>query len=238
MTRNNILIEHHNGIDVLRDDKLPGGTKSVFMDQIFDRRVKEVVYASPVYGAFQIALSIAATQRRVDVTIFSAARKVMHANTLRANMEGAKIVHGPHGYLNVVQSAAKKYCAETGAEYLTFGAHEDRYIDAIADRMRGVTEHLGFEPDVIYCAVGSGTLLEGILRGTDTAKIHGVIVGKGYNNFDPRVTLHQYCRPFDWECKFPAPFQSMPNYDRKAWEYCLLHNAPHLKSRTLFWNVF
>lgn len=51
-----ITIEQHFGVNVLRDDLLPGGTKSILMPSIIGDSL-EYVYASPVYGGFQIALS-------------------------------------------------------------------------------------------------------------------------------------------------------------------------------------
>ena len=52
-----IVIESHKGIEVLRDDLLSGGTKSVLLKNILDTTYDEFVYPSPVYGAAQIALS-------------------------------------------------------------------------------------------------------------------------------------------------------------------------------------
>ena len=106
----------------------------------------------------------------------------------------------------------------------------------IADRMKKVIEVLGKEPDEIWCAVGSGTLLEGILLGTKNAEINGVIVGKEYKNNHPRVLrLIKYPKSFDKESKFKAPFPSMENYDLKAFEYCYKYSS--LVKDTLFWNV-
>jgi len=50
-----ITIEKHKGVNVLRDDLLIGGTKSILMPSIIGDDL-EYVYASPVYGGFQIAL--------------------------------------------------------------------------------------------------------------------------------------------------------------------------------------
>lgn len=50
-----LTLEKHKGITVLRDDLLTGGTKSILMPSIISDS-DEYVYASPVYGGFQIAL--------------------------------------------------------------------------------------------------------------------------------------------------------------------------------------
>ena len=51
-----ITIEQHKGVNVLREDLLVGGTKSILMPSIIGES-QEYVNASPVYGGFQIALS-------------------------------------------------------------------------------------------------------------------------------------------------------------------------------------
>ena len=53
-----ITIEKHYDINILRDDLLIGGTKSILMSSLDNEtHINEFVYASPVYGGFQIALS-------------------------------------------------------------------------------------------------------------------------------------------------------------------------------------
>ena len=58
-----ITIEPHFGIKVLRDDLLPGGTKSILMTSIIGE-AEEYVYGSPVYGGFQIALAEYCNQQK------------------------------------------------------------------------------------------------------------------------------------------------------------------------------
>lgn len=91
------------------------------------------------------------------------------------------------------------------------------------------------EPDEVWCTIGSGVLVQGILKGTDTAKIHAVSVGKDYTGTHPRLTVHKYHRKFEDETKAPCPFPSSTNYDRKAWEYC--RNRVKKDGTCLFWNV-
>lgn len=231
-----VTIQKHGGVNVLRDDLLQGGTKSILMPHILDKSFDEYVYASPVYGAFQIALSIYCQQIGKRATIFCAKRKEMHRNTIKCLDHGAQIIDVPHGYLNVVESAAHKYCQQYGAQKLIFGAHDPKAIELIANRMFEVTLELGSEPDEIWCAIGSGTLVESILKATTTAKVFGVQVGKDYEGSHPRLTVIKYPKPFEWECKTAAPFQSMTNYDLKAWELCTAQHSTDLN--VLFWNVY
>lgn len=228
-----IRIEQHNSINVLRDDFLPGGTKSVIVDTLPQ---DHVIYASPVYGGFQIAL---AAQLHGMAHIFCAERKVLHPNTLRCIEYGAQIHQVEHGYLSVVEKAAREYAGLTKFSKITFGAAEHKKI--LVQRVKKVIEVLGHEPEEIWCAIGSGTLFEAILEGTTTAIANGVIVGKKYSR--DKVPSKHFTRfvpwlydekPFEKPSTFPVPFPSMPNYDLKAWEYC---NKYSDKKDVLFWNV-
>ena len=221
---------------VLRDDLLPGGTKSVVLPALLPRGVSEVVYASPVYGGFQIAIAEYCKAHGLKATIFSAKRAVMHANTKRAKAAGARIVQVPYGYLSNVEAKAAAYSeASVGRFKIAFGGAMPEARMMLEARVRAVIKRLKARPDAIYCAVGSGTLVEAILAATDNCVVHGVVVGRDYANPHPRLRLHQYPRPFDWECKAGAPFPSMPNYDLKAWEVCIAERPR--TGITLFWNV-
>lgn len=220
---------------MLRDDLLPGGTKSVLLPFMVTPEFNEYVYASPVYGGFQIALSLYCKAHNKKATIFCAKRAELHPNTIKCIEAGANVVQVPHGYLSVVEKAAREYCELTGAKKLKFGAKSEENIDLIAERMRQVTKHLGVEPVEIWCAVGSGTLIEGIIRGTDEAIINGVCVGAEYENGNERVKLYKYHKKFEEKSGFYSEFPSMANYDLKAWEYC--NRFGKQIPATLFWNV-
>ena len=231
-----IIIEKHNGINVLRDDLLKGGTKSILMPSIITDEYKEYVYASPVYGGFQIALSAYCQSVGKQATIFCAKRKEMHQNTLKCIEYGAKIVEVKCGYLSVVEKHSRDYALLTGANKLVFGANSLENKLLIAHRMMKVISQLGKEPDEIWCAIGSGTLVDSILMGTTTAKVFGVQVGKEYNKRPDRLTVLNYGKPFDKISKYKCTFNSTANYDLKAWE--LLNTIRDNNGKDiLFWNV-
>lgn len=237
-----IVIESHNGIEVLRDDLLSGGTKSVLLKNILDTTYNEFVYPSPVYGAAQIALSSYCKSIGKQATIFCAQRKKLHPNTQRCLDLGAKVVEIPYGYLHVVQYHAKNYCEENGAYLLPFGFDTEESKNLIANRTKEIISQLGYEPDEIWCALGSGVLMEGIIRGTTTSKIKAVQVGKEYNigirQFEEgfnRLEIFKHKLPFEKSTKFKSDFPSTPNYDLKAWEMC---NQNRGDGKVLFWNVF
>lgn len=228
-----ITIEQHVGISVLRDDLLIGGTKSVLMPYLVGAHT-EYVYASPVYGGFQIALSAYCQSVNKKATIFCTKRKVMHENTLKCIEYGANVIEVPYGYLSVVEKRATEYCIINGAKKLVFGANTEENKILLGDRVRQVISKLGREPKEIWCAIGSGTLVDSILMATETAKVYGVQVGAAYNGKHERLKVLVYPKPFDKPSLFSADFQSMPNYDLKAFEMCIKHAKTQ---DVLFWNV-
>lgn len=189
-----IVIEKYKnqpGIYVLRDDLLPGGTKSILLDSLLINHhdVNELVYASPCYGGFQIALSIFCKNNNKKATIFCAKRTMRHPNTEICIQNGANVIEVPYGYLSVVEKHAREYvsrktmCQTTDAEgkilgaqclaplvplKIAFGANSPENITIIASRAKRViesfTEIYGKPPDEIWCAVGSGTLISGIIQ--------------------------------------------------------------------------
>ncbi len=233
-----ITLEQHAGVTVLRDDLLPGGTKACFMGEILRPGFPCYVYATPVYGAFQIALAEYCREHGKSAVLFCAKRNDPHENTLRAKAAGARVMQVPYGYLSNVQAKAKRWCAENGGQYLEFGGQGETAVQRIAERARAVFAELGRVPDEIFLAVGSGTLLQGVelaAAGTD-CRITGVCVGAEYNAATGQNTrLIKYPLPFDKPAKTLAPFKTSRNYDLKAWEVCRKQSGPGL---VLFWNVF
>ena len=239
-----ITIENHNGIFVLRDDLLPGGTKSILIKSIIESAPykNEFVYASPVYGGFQVALSAYCKQEGKKTTIFCAKRNTLHPNTIKCLEYGANVIQVPYGYLSVVEKQARLYCkGNANIEKIVFGASSIENEDLLTQRTLEVFKQLGKEPDEIWCAIGSGTLITGISRACKTAKVYGVQVGaefipkEGINN----IQIIKYEKPFDKPSKLKAPFPSMENYDLKAYEKCIEHNKSMSSDKcVLFWNVY
>ena len=280
-----IVIEKYKnqpGIYVLRDDLLPGGTKSILIDSLLvnNHHVNELVYASPCYGGFQIALSIYCKNNNKKATIFCAKRKIQHPNTEICIQNGANVVEVPYGYLSVVEKHAREYLREPRFHHtpslqtkgiilggggvlvgglaplvplkIAFGANSPENITIIASRAKRViesfTKFYGKPPDEIWCAVGSGTLISGIIQAVaemqgaqcltpncqapcskesegSPLKIYGVQVGKEFNGSQfSNVTILVYPKPFEYASKLKIDFPSMPNYDLKAFELCLEYN--------------
>ena len=236
-----LVISHHNGINVLRDDLLLGGSKTRYLEHILNKNAKGYVYATNVYGGFQIALSGYGLQNKKPVHIFCSHRAKTHENTkvcydLKANVHELKNKHGKGSgiYFSYVTQKAEQFAEQNGLQLVNFGGNYPAVIENIAFTMRRIITKLGKEPDQIWCAVGSGTLLKGILKGTKKANVFGVVVGKSFEMQHERLTLLPYPKPFSYESRFPVPFKSTKNYDAKAFEYCLNFGT----GDKFFWNVY
>jgi 1-aminocyclopropane-1-carboxylate deaminase/D-cysteine desulfhydrase-like pyridoxal-dependent ACC family enzyme len=222
---------------VLQDHDLKGGTKSIFIGDLLQGGYDYYVYASPVYGAFQIALSLKCQELNKQVAIFCAKRKVPHEHTLICKNAGARIFQVNAGYLNVVQSKAKEFCLKNNGQYLVFGADCEIAINAIAKRMSDVSQQIG-EPDIVVCVVGSGTLAKGILKGTQKAKVIGVQVGREVVINHQRFQKTIYPKEFEKDATITPPFTSVLNYDAKGYEWLLNNQKQFVGQKVLFWNVY
>jgi hypothetical protein len=209
------MVIEYEDVLVVRDDLFPGGTKARFLEVLFDG-AEEVVYASPAEGGAQVALATVARKLGKRATIFVARRAKPHPRTLQAAKLGPKIVPVVPGYLSVVQSRAREYCARTGARLMPFGADMPQAVKAIAAAARAT----GIEPDEVWCAAGSGVLSRGLAAGWPKARRHAVQVGR---TLTPRevagATIHVHPVSFSRAARSRPPFRSDPYYEAKAWEF-------------------
>ena len=223
------LIEY-DGILVVRDDLLPGGTKARFLPVLFED-ADEVVYASAAEGGAQTALATVAAQLGRRATIFVAKRAQPHPRALMAKRLGATIMQVSPGYLSTVQARAREYSRQVGAKLAPFGIDMPEAIEAVAAAARSI----GIEPDEVWCASGSGVLARALAKAWPNARRHVVQVGRALSADEiAGATIYIYPLPFGREAKAKPPFPSDPHYDAKAWEQCIARKGP---GRVLFWNV-
>jgi hypothetical protein len=222
----------HDGILVVRDDLLAGGTKARFVGQLFDG-ADEVVYASSCEGGAQTALATVAAQLHKRATIFVAKRKEPHARALMAKRLGARVMQVSPGYLSTVEARARQYCELTGARLAPFGVDIPEAVDAIA----AAAIATGLEPDEVWCASGSGVLARGLAKAWPNARRHVVQIGRTLSAEEVAgATIHVYPAPFGARAKSAPPFPSDPHYDAKAWEKCKAARG-NASGRVVFWNV-
>ena len=223
------VIEERDGYFVARDDLLPGGTKMrLMLPYLAERHEMEFVYASPAYGYAQVALAHCTRMLNKKATIFTAKRKKPHELTLRAKAAGARIFMVPHGYLSNVQSKANKYCQDTGAKQLPFGANIPQAINFLVEDIKRVN----FTPDIVWTVAGSGTLTRALQKVWPEAEFHAVIVGTESADIG-RAKKYKAPEKFEQAARRPPPFPSSAWYDAKAWQFF----KPVPDKKVLFWNV-
>jgi hypothetical protein len=227
------MIEIHNGIEVIRDDLYPGGTKARYLRTLFEHH-REVVYASPACGGAQVALATVAAATGATATIFCAQRRTRHRRTVQAEAIGARIIEVAPGYLSVTQARARRYCEETGAYLAPFGLAVPGAERALSD---AATEYSPDEPDEVWCASGSGTLSRGLQRAWPGAEHHVVRVGRELTVSDVgSATVHVAPYRYEQACREAPPFPTDPHYEAKAW--VILAARPLAPGRrVVFWSV-
>lgn len=220
------VIEESEGILVVRDDLIAGGTKVRAIEALMNGK-QEYVYASPASGYAQIALAIGCAAKGKQATIFTAKRKEMHKRTSQAKDAGAKIVQVPHGYLTNVQAKARAYAELVDACLLPFGFDSDEIRDALAS----VAKRLPVKPQEVWTVAGSGTLSRALQAAWPQAQFYAVRIGREPNAGRARVL--EAPEAFEVDARKPPPFPSCSNYDAKAWRFIKQHASPG----ALFWNV-
>jgi hypothetical protein len=224
-----LILEQHQGVWVVRDDLYPGGTKARFAARFFDG-ADEVVYASPCEGGAQFALAMVGRALGKRVTIFCAKRSHPHPRSVQAKELGAQVIQVAPGYLSVVQARSRSYCEASGARLLPFGLDTVEATETISQTFSKV-DLIALGVREVWCAAGSGMLARGLLASMPPhLRLQPVAVGRELDQVGPVRPVRAPWR-FEQVCPVPAPFPSDPHYDAKAWAI-----MPKGEGR-LFWNV-
>jgi len=233
------IFERYNGVTVLRDDLLPGGSKSRFLPYLI-KGAKEVVFGGPFCGGAPLCLAVLGKSLGIKITLFYAKRKVLHRNQKVALEHGATIYQVPYGYMTNVQSKARRYAQDHGALFLPLGFDVPQASDPFINDMKEINKRKG-PFDEVWVACGSGMLARCLAYGFPEAKIKAVVVGLNSRNqkqsFPDNVELIDCKYRFDQDCKSKPPFVSSENYDAKAWEVLMETKKGGIHNNILFWNV-
>jgi hypothetical protein len=220
------VITEHAGVLVVRDDLLPGGTKTRVLPVLLDHAA-EYVYASPTQGYAQVALAYTCQAAGKRATIFCAQRRQRHPRTVEAAAAGARIIEVKAGYMNVIRARARQYCAVAGARLLPFGFDDPRVLEALA----ALGRDLPVTPREVWTVAGSGVLTRALQHAWPQASFHAIQIGAV--PAIGRARLYLAPEPFAEDAKLRPPFPSCSNYDAKAWRFVAAHAQPG----ALFWNV-
>ena len=227
------VIKEYDGIKVVRDDLLDGGTKRrAFTMYVASRPdVKEFVYASPRQGYAQLSLAYACHDlgRKCTVTVPKGEKTWL---TIEAEKLGCNIIQVPMGYLSNIQHKARVYCEETESHLIPFGGDHPIIIEA----MTRAALSLDIQPKEVWTVMSSGVLSRGLQNAWPDAKVYGVQIG--HNTTEEEMGRAETFRSkytFQQECKKDErpPFPSSLTYDSKAWTFI----KEKATEGALFWNV-
>ena len=228
-----LIIKEYDGIKVVRDDLLDGGTKRrAFTVYVKSKpEIDEFVYASPRQGYAQLSLAYACRDlgKKCTVTVPQGERYWL---TNKAVEVGANIIEVPMGYLTNIQAKAKKYCFNNGAHLIPFGGDHPVIIEA----MTQTALSLDINPTEVWTVMSSGVLSRGLQAAWPNAKVYGVRIGHNTTRIEQgRAETFKSDYKFHQECKEPErpPFPSSLTYDSKAWMFI----KEHATKGSLFWNV-
>lgn len=223
-------VEEIDGLLVVRDDLVPGGSKTRFllplMRDVWPER--EFVFGGPALGYAQIAMAVASRACGKRATYFVARRRELHPLTRKARSAGATIVEVDHGRLTVVQRRAKDYAAEDDdRRFLPLGFSLPEVHARIAEEAAA----LDVDPPEVWCVAGSGALTRGLQQAWPSARHVAVRIGMTPNVGQAELRLAP--ERFEDLATVLPPFPSSRWYDAKAWRFVREEAAPG----ALFWNV-
>ena len=116
------IIQEYDGIQVVRDDLLDGGTKRrAFTMYIASLpNIEEFVYASPRQGYAQLSLAYACRDlgRKCTVTVPKGKHYWLTDEAIKL---GCNIIEVPMGFLTNIQAKARYYCEDNDAHLIPFG---------------------------------------------------------------------------------------------------------------------
>lgn len=232
------ILEEHEGVVVVREDLLDGGSKIRFLPHIVAGH-QHLVFGGPFCGGAPYALAVWGERMGVEVSLFYAKRRDLHWRQRSAFRRGSAIYQVPAGRIAVVQKRARDFAAATGATFLPLGFDLKHATEPFVEVMRGVAARAP-EIEEVWCATGSGMLARCLAEAFPGARVFGVIVGLKSRNsaqsWPANVELIEAHYDFGDRAKSSPPFNSCANYEAKAWEQLKARSRAG-PGRALFWNV-
>jgi hypothetical protein len=230
-------VEVHEGVHVVRDDLLPGGTKRRGLTAYVAACLQhtEFVYASPREGYAQLALAYACRDLGKRATIFVPQAGTKHELTAAAESLGAQVFEVPFGMKTVLERRARDYATETRAHIVPFGCDHPVMIEAITRAAAAIE----VRPREVVSVLSSGVLSRGLQAAFPSATVFGVCVGHNPSAEEfGRARRIEKRYEFQQECpeEERPPFPSSLCYDSKGWLHAR-ERAGKVRGVVLFWNV-
>ena len=214
----------HDGISVIRDDLLVGGTKVRAAAHLLSQIDEDtVVYVVPRKGLAGVALIEAAKMHGKRVVFFMPSSRT--ASDIQAwCYERAADTHFHRiAAMPNLNRIAKQWAEDNGAFFVPLGLNHELGTAALV-RTAYNMEQAGYAPEHMYVATSTGVLIRAMQIGMPNTTFTAVAVArnlqqgeKGPASFIPEK------RPFlqDEAKEHQPPYPSVANYDAKVWKYAM-----------------
>ena len=232
-------LEVKNGeILVVREDLLPGGTKSraaiPFVGKMKEYGCQKFNYASPFCGYAQIALAIACKKNQVECKIFAVSEKGQMSSY-------SKIAQDNEAQIELFDSldSAEEHASKATGFKIPLGFNHSLYEAYFYKALKEQFEKIK-PTNNVWLPIGSGTLLRSV-RKCIKNKIIGVNV-KVFpllhkKIFDlkklPNTIIIDTPEPFEDQAHDLPPIPSNLYYDAKLWKF--IYN--HAKNEDIWWKI-
>lgn len=243
------LPKNKGNIVIIRDDRLPGGTKQraavPYISRLRQNGINTCVYASPPSGYAQVALANSCQIAGVNCVIFaemldgrmsSVTRTANRAAAIQLCSSLAEAEIDALAYASQRPDTLKIPLGLASADF------QNELFHAISNLWFRFTQQIRRQPDRVWLPVGSGTLLA-IMRSLlpESCRIIAVDVGVLHAN-DKRIhaarntSNTEYFRldlPFSAPAVVQPPVPSNRYYDAKLWQVI----RQHAQDGDVWWNV-
>lgn len=199
-----------NGLHILRDDLLPGGTKRRGLEILLkDMPQTECVYAGTIFGHGALALTLACADHGKRARLFLASNDTDHPMLHRLREAGAVIdVALPHPIARLYEQA-EIYARGHGAHLFPLAFDTPDFQAAMVEALRPF-DILPYSE--IWCSSVSGTLSRALAAAFPRTPLKIVsVVAEGGHHTAPE----KYHRP----AQSPPPYPSCPYTDAKIWQF-------------------
>lgn len=233
---------------MVRDDKLPGGTKSRFIGPLLlSRPEHNIYYAGNTYGIAMLALALASQELDKAIKIFLIASEESNQNNplIRESMNAAGnniqfIPVDVPDYKTLIRWVRDEAGKNEDVYVVPPGFNGPETVNGIALLGEFIRERYGHF-DECYSVYGSGALQRGLQKSGIADDYFAIdTLYEDDTARDPGIATcipHYKKQGLNEPAALLPPYPSFPVYDAKAWAYALAAKQAHPEKKILLWNV-
>lgn len=242
----NFIIQRYENIDIIRDDLLESGSKQRAVISIIRKlsdKYNEFVVPTSEYGIGGLTLAYACKLFQKVAHIFVTDSSKMYPE-IKAKIEKyGGIIHTGFRSMKEIYSNIESFKEGKNIYEFQLGFEGELFAKTLEKKLKfalGTTFVYQWitRYDEVWIVGGTGSMSKILFNIFANSKIFVVQVGKEIVDTikDPRYKIIKYNKPFSYRSEVVPPFNSIPNYDAKAWEMLIKSNRAN--KNILFWNVY